>query len=173
MLELVRAFWCLVNLRILLLIFFACFISLLTELFEACSVSPSDFIAVHVVDAALLAHEEHALLAFDLDEPHHFSIKHVNALSIFFIVFVGSLLLVQSWILRTFVHGLLSISKLLLIGAIVKLVVLRFNNALVLNMNLFVLNGWLLLECWHGLHPLALRDKVRIGNGTVSTSERW
>ena len=94
LLKLVRAFRCLVNLRILLLIFFACFISLLTELLEACSVSPSDFVAVHVVDAALLAHEEHSLFTFDLDESHHFSIKHIHALSIFFVVLVCVLLLI-------------------------------------------------------------------------------
>lgn len=67
--------------------------STLIKLFQTRGISPANLVAVHVVDTAVLAHEEHAFLTFNLNETHNLSIEHVNALRVFLIaVILGTFL---------------------------------------------------------------------------------
>ena len=76
-------------LLILLVILFDLFaFTTLIKLFQTCGIGPANLIAVHVVDTAVLAHEEHAFLTFNLNETHNLSIEHVNALRVLLIAVI-------------------------------------------------------------------------------------
>ena len=53
------------------------------ELLQTRGISAANFVTLHVVDTPVLRHEEHAGFSFDLYQPHHFSIQHVDALRLF------------------------------------------------------------------------------------------
>jgi len=89
-------FFLLILLVILFLFLFLFAISALTaliKLLQTRGIGPTNFITVHVIYAAVFAHEEHAFLTFNLDETHNLSIEHVNTLRVFLIaVILGAFL---------------------------------------------------------------------------------
>jgi hypothetical protein len=108
----------------LLIIWLGLFVTVL-EFLEAGGVGSSNLISIHVIDAAIVAHQEHAVLTFNLNKPHYLSIQHVNAVSVFLVVFLivvfGSF--EHLWILSTFIHGSLSISEDVFILHVVLIIV--------------------------------------------------
>ena len=100
------------------------------ELLQTSSIRTSNFISIHVVNAAVFAHEEHAFLTLNLNEAHNLAIEHVNALCIFFFAIVlGSFCTFKHLrVLRAFVDWLFTVSENLFVLRLVILARLIFGG---------------------------------------------